>query len=343
MSNNRKRKKGTTTRVTSHDVAKRAGVSQAAVSRVYRPGASASAAMRQKVLTAADELGYRPNAIARGLSTQRSNMVALIMLRQTNLDYPDSLVELATSLSTKGMRALLFSIEDFSELDSVVEQILQYQVDGVIVGGALTVTQRKVFDKHEIPVIFYGCTPPDRPFNAVDCDNDEGTEWLVKQLLDTGHRSFGLMAGPKSGRVAIERAEFFLRKLEAHGVDVIESACCDYDYRVARETFAALIGRFDKTPDAVIAVTDSLAIACIDEARANFGLRIPDDISITGFDGVRTSGLQPYDLTTVRLPRRRMAEAATTMLVEHIENPDLAPGLRTFSGVPVAGGSIRTR
>lgn len=332
--------KGSASRVTSHHVAERAGVSQAAVSRVYRPGASASEAMRQKVHAAAKELGYRPNAIARGLSTQRSNMVALIMLRQTNLDYPDTLVELTSSLSNEGLRALLFSIESLSELDSVVDQVLQYQVDGVIVGGTLSAAQRKVLDTAGIPIVFYGGTPPDRPFNAIDCDNDEGTEWLVERLVDAGHQRFGLMAGPRSGRVAIERSEFFLQKLRDRGFEDVVSVSCDYEYRNARQGFAELMNKTGKKPDAVIAVTDSLAIASIDEARGNLGLDVPRDISITGFDGVRIAGLEPYNLTTVRLPRRRMAEAAVTMLLEHIENPDLPPELRTFSGVPVTGKSI---
>ena len=327
-------------RVTSHDVAKRAGVSQAAVSRVYRPGASASDAMRQKVHTAAKELGYRPNAIARGLSTQRSNMVALIMLRQTNLDYPDTLVELTSCLSHEGIRALLFSIESLSELNTVVDQVLQYQVDGVIMGGPLFAAQRKVLDSAGIPIIFYGGTPPDRPFNAVDCDNDEGTEWLVDQLVGAGHRRFGLMAGLESGRVAVERSKFFLQKLHERGFDDTISVSCDYEYRTARRAFAELMDKMGSAPDAVIAVTDGLAIASIDEARGNFGLDVPGDLSITGFDGVRIAGFQPYNLTTVRLPRRRMANAAVTMLLEHIENPDLPPELRTFSGIPMPGHSL---
>ncbi len=340
MTRTKKGTRGATSRVTSYDVAELAGVSQAAVSRVYRPGASASEAMREKVLAAAKELGYRPNAIARGLSTQRSNMVALIMFRQTNLDYPDTLVELTSSLSREGIRALLFSVEQFGELSAVVEQILQYQVDGVIMGGPMTAAQRKVLDKAGIPVIFYGGTPPDRPFNAVDCDNDEGTGWLVDQLVDAGHQTFGLMAGPESGRVAVQRAEFFLGKLRERGFDDVISVSCGYDYQEARSGFAKLMNKMRTKPDAVIAVTDSLAIASIDEARGNFGLDVPEDISITGFDGVRISGFQPYNLTTVRLPRRRMAEAAVTMLLEHIENPDLPPELRTFSGVPVTGNSL---
>ena len=119
-------------KATSYDVARIAGVSQSAVSRVFKQGASASESMRKRVLEAAAEVGYRPNAIARGLITQRSNMVAVLISRMTNLNYPEVLVQLTQAFSERGIRVLLFTIERESETPSVVEQLLQYQVDGVV-------------------------------------------------------------------------------------------------------------------------------------------------------------------------------------------------------------------
>ena len=97
-------------RATSYDVAELAGVSQSAVSRVFQDGASASKDMRDRVLSAANKLGYRPNAIARGLITQRSNMVAVVITRQTNLYYPEVLVQLTQRFSECGIRVLLFTL-----------------------------------------------------------------------------------------------------------------------------------------------------------------------------------------------------------------------------------------
>ena len=337
------RRKRVRNRVTSHDVAELAGVSQAAVSRVFRSGASASPAMRRKVLAAARQLGYRPNAIARGLSTQRSNMVALIMLRQINLDYPDTLVEITSSFSTHGIRVLLFSIESFDELDATVDQVLQYQVDGVVVAGVFNAKQRKACDDSGIPVIYYGLAPRNAPYSCIDCDNNQGTDWLVDQLIDAGHRRFGIMAGPRYGLVAEARASLLADKLRARNDTEINFVHCEYDYPSAREGFANLLRTADSPPDAVVAVTDSLAIASIDEARQNFGLRVPDDLSVTGFDGVRTAQLEPYKLTTIRLPRRRMADAAVSMLIDRIDNPDLSTEVRVFSGVPVPGNTIKRK
>ena len=97
-------------RATSYDVAKLAGVSQSAVSRVFQDGASASKAMRDRVMAAADQLGYRPNAIARGLITRRSNMVAVVISKLTNLYYPEVLVKLTQNFSEHGVRVLLLSL-----------------------------------------------------------------------------------------------------------------------------------------------------------------------------------------------------------------------------------------
>ena len=328
-------------RVTSHDVARLAGVSQAAVSRVYRQGASASAEMREKVREAARQLGYRPNAIARGLSSRRSNMVALIMLRQTNLTYPDSLVEISSSFSARGIQVLLFSIETYDELDDTVDRVLQYQVDGVVIGGTFNRAQRRAFDDAGIPVIYYGLAPRGAPYSCVDCDNGKGTEWLAEKLLSAGHRRFGIMAGPKNGAVARVRTRMLEAGLRAGGADDVVIVHCGYEYENARRGFVELMRTNRRLPDAVAAITDSLAIGSIDEARENFGLDVPGDISITGFEGVRIGGLEPYKLTTIRLPRKRMAAAVVDLLTDRIEDPDLSPEVRLFTGIPVPGQTVR--
>ena len=125
-------------RATSYDVAELAGVSQSAVSRVFQDGASASKAMRDRVMAAANQLGYRPNAIARGLITQRSNMVAVVISKLTNLYYPEVLVKLTQRFSEHGVRVLLFALERESDTESVIEQMLQYRVDGVLTAAFFT-------------------------------------------------------------------------------------------------------------------------------------------------------------------------------------------------------------
>ena len=133
-------------RPTSYDVAELAGVSQSAVSRVFKEGASASKAMRKRVHEAAAKIGYRPNAIARGLITQRSNMVAVIISKLTNLYYPEVLVHISQRFSDFGIRVLLFGLPSENSIDTVLDQVLQYQVDGVLTAALMTPAQLKLVE-----------------------------------------------------------------------------------------------------------------------------------------------------------------------------------------------------
>ena len=328
-------------RATSYDVAKLAGVSQSAVSRVFQEGASASKSMRDRVLRAADELGYRPNAIARGLITQRSNMVAVIISKLTNLYYPEVLVQLTQRFSEHGVRVLLFALEHEGDIESILEQMLQYQVDGILTAAMMTPKQLRTVDNIGIPVVFYNRSYDDELVNSVRCDQEEGERWLVGELVKGGHQSFGVVEGPSDSVVSAERTAGALRKLREMKIRDITSVGGDYGYDTGRRCFAEIVAKRGSAPDAIIAANDVMAIGCIDEAREGFGLNVPDDISIVGFDGVGPASYAAYDVTTVRQPVGRMTEAAISMLLERIENPDLSPEKRAFSGLRVRGGSAR--
>ena len=330
-------------RATSYDVAQLAGVSQSAVSRVFQEGASASSAMRARVMEAADQLGYRPNAIARGLITQRSNMVAVVISKLTNLYYPEVLVQLTQQFSLRGVRVLLFALESESDAASVLEQMLQYRVDGILTAALFSPEQLATIESAHIPVVFYNRTSVDQRVTSVRCDQEEGERWLVDQLVDAGHRSFGIVEGPPDSVVSIERKMGALEELAARGITDITTFGGDYGYETGRKCFAELVRKHGSPPDAVIAANDVMAIGCIDEARETFGLEVPDDISIVGFDGVGPARYAAYDVTTVRQPVRRMSEAAATMLIDRIEDHDLSPEKRVFSGERIRGGSARFR
>jgi DNA-binding LacI/PurR family transcriptional regulator len=328
-------------RATSYDVAELAGVSQSAVSRVFQDGASASKDMRDRVLSAANKLGYRPNAIARGLITQRSNMVAVIITRQTNLYYPEVLVQLTQRFSERGIRVLLFTLEHERDTDSVLEQVLQYQVDGVVTAAILSPQQMDTVKNAGIPVIFFNRTLPERLVNSVRCDQEEGERWLIHELVNAGHKSFAIVSGPADSPVSMERTQGALQKLRELKFDDVLIVSGDYSYASGRAAFAEIVQRMDGLPDAVVAANDVMAIGCIDEARETNDIRVPEDISIVGFDGVGPARYAAYDLSTVRQPVGRMTEAAVSMLIERIENPELTPEKRVFSGDRIRGGSAR--
>jgi DNA-binding LacI/PurR family transcriptional regulator len=328
-------------RATSYDVAELAGVSQSAVSRVFQDGASASKKMRDRVMAAADKLGYRPNAIARGLITQRSNMVAVLITQQTNLYYPEVLFQLTGRFSDRGIRVLLFTLEHEADIDSMLEKILQYRVDGIVTAALLTPKQLKTIENASIPVIFFNRTLPEVLVNSVRCDQEEGERWLVGELHDAGHRSFAIVTGPEDSPISRERTTGALRKLDELGIRDVAVVHGNFGSASGRQAFAEIMKLSGSPPDAVIVANDAMAIGVVDGAREDFGLSVPGDISIVGFDGVGPARFAAYDITTVRQPIGRMTEAAVSMLLDRIENPELSPEKRVFSGERIRGGSAR--
>lgn len=157
-------------RATSYDVARLAGVSQSAVSRCFKPGASISGKMRERVMKAAKELEYQPNAIARGLITQRSNLVAVLVSGRLNLYYPEVLFKITEQLSAAGLRALLFTVDNEEDTEMVIEQAWQFQVDGVISASHMSQDQYKILEKRQIPVVFFNRYFADHPNTVVYCD-----------------------------------------------------------------------------------------------------------------------------------------------------------------------------
>jgi DNA-binding LacI/PurR family transcriptional regulator len=335
-----KKKLSETTGSTSYDVAELAGVSQSAVSRAFRKGASVAPKTREKIMRAAKQLGYQPNAFARGLITKRTNLIAVVISNLTNLNYPEVLAELTQRLSNFGNRVLLFSLVTESDVNEVLGQIWPYRVDGAIVAAKLTDEQLQQFNDRGIPVILYNRVGDMTPAASVCCDSAAGERELVKLLLAAGHRSFGIIAGPEDSYVGEERLASALRSLELAGITPHVHRG-SFDYESGEEGLRALLDRAGGELDAVICLNDVMAIGAIDCARNLFGMNIPDDLSIVGFDGVGPATWLGYQLTTIRQPVRRMTQAAVSMLVERVENPGMIPEQRLFGGELLSGRSAR--
>ncbi len=327
-------------RVTSYDVARHAGVSQSAVSRCFKDGASVSKRMRDKVMKSVRELGYQPNAIARGLITRRSNMIGVIV---SNLNfYPEVLSELSARCTSRGVHVLLFTIDYESDVNRIVDQLWQYQVDGVIAAAHLDAAQIKLFEERSVPVVFYNRAYNDYPVSSVCCDQVEGERQLVNLLVDSGaHQSFAVVSGPKDSVVSMLRTQGAIDRLREAGISDITEASGDYTYESGRKALLDILKRRGSLPDAVICANDIMALGCMDEARFHLEIDVPGDVSIVGFDGVGAASWSSYDLTTIQQPVESMAEAAVSMLLERVDNEMLPPEKRSFSGVLRRGRSIR--
>ncbi len=327
--------------VTSYDVARHAGVSQSAVSRCFKPGASVSKKMRERVMKAAEELGYEPNAIARSLISGRSNLVAVLISNLTNLYYPEVLAELTQRFSAAGVRVLLFTLTREAEADEVLQQVWPYRVDGVIASAQLSPAHVAEFEKRGVPLVFYNRHLHNLPVSSVCCDQEDGARQLVDGLFHAGHRKFAVIAGPPDSVVGVERKTAALERLEELGVENVPVIGEDYSYESGFNAANALIGLSSSAPDAVICANDVVAIGALDCFRVEHNLHAPADISVVGFDGVGPARWKSYNLTTIRQPVRRMTEAAVSMLMQMIEEPGLPNEKRVFSGMLKPGTSAK--
>jgi DNA-binding LacI/PurR family transcriptional regulator len=325
-------------RPTSYDVARIAGVSQSAVSRCFAPGGSIAPATRDLILKVASELGYRPNALAQGLISGRTHLVALLISSQTNLYYPEVLAELTRCLTEQGMRVLLFSLEAESDVDAVLDQVWRHSVDGAISAARLSEDQIRLFADHGVPLVLYNRVSANGTADSVGCDSWTGERELVTRLLRAGHRRFGVIAGPIDSFVAEDRRSAALACLAEAGIKDVPIARGDYSYESGGEGLRALLAQ-NAHYDAVICVNDVMAIGAIDMARDGFGLAVPQDISIVGFDGAGAASWTSYRVTSIRQPVRRMTEAAARMLVDRMADPTMAAEQRLFAGQFIAGRS----
>ena len=327
-------------RATSYDVARLAGVSQSAVSRCFKPGASVSQKMRDRVMKAAEQLEYTPNAIARGLITQRSNLVAVLVSGGLNLYYPEVLFRLTGELSKAGLRALLFTIDSEQEAADVIEQAWQFQVDGLISASHMSPDQYATLKKRKIPVVFFNRYFADDPNNVVYCDPLVQVREVVEKLSGLGHRRFAIIEGPENNMVSRERTRLVTEEIaRLKGSDLI---CVkgDFTYDSGATGLQEILGADRPRPSAIICVNDMMAMGLMDEARSVVGLDVPRDLSIVGFDGIGMSQFASYELTTIRQPIGRMCESAVAMIMARIEQPEQSSEKRVFEGALIAGGSI---
>ncbi|MEZ0496404.1 LacI family DNA-binding transcriptional regulator [Sphingomonas sp. IW22] len=327
-------------RATSYDVARVAGVSQSAVSRCFAPGGSVSSGTRERILKVARELGYRPNALAQGLISGRTNLVAVLISSLTDLYYPEVLTELARQLTLRDMRMLLFSLETESEVDAVLHQVWRHSVDGVISAARLSDAQVELFAQHEVPLVLYNRTAVIASAASVCCDSVSGEQALVTRLLAAGHQRFAIIAGPEDSYVGEERRMAAAQRLAMAGINDVPVVRGDYSYDSGRAGLHAIAAR-GALPDAVICVSDQMAAGAMDAARIDLDIAVPDRLSVVGFDGSGPAGWASYEVTSIRQPVRRMTDAAVAMLTERIEDPDMPGERRLFAGKLLTGKSAR--
>jgi len=312
--------------VTSQHVAKKAGVSQSAVSRVFSEGASASAAMTEKVHKAANELGYRPNVLARSLITGKSKIIGLVVAYLENQFYPEALERLSLSLQERGYHVLVFMAtltED--NVDQLLEELLDYQVDGIVMASAsMSSDLARRCEKAGVPVVLFNRRQDDKRLSAITSDNVAGGKKLAQFLIAGEHQRIAHIAGWEGASTQRDRELGFMAELERAGVPLFDREVGNYHFE---STQAAARRMFKKAriPDAVFVGNDHMAMAVMECIRYEFKLRVPEDVSIVGYDDVELASWPSFSITTIRQPSNQMVSETVTTLMNNIERGETEP------------------
>jgi DNA-binding LacI/PurR family transcriptional regulator len=328
-------------RVTSYDVASAAGVSQSAVSRCFKPGASVSKATYARVMQAAADLDYTPNAAARSLNTRRSNQVALVVSHMVTVHYPELLAELSRQFSLRGMRILLFSQPRETDIGATLAEVWQHQVDGVVVAARMTDQQVGEFERRRLPFVLFNRNQRGIDVNAIVCDQAGAARTIVTRLAAAGHRCFAMIDGPADSALAQERKRGVTERLAELCLPAPLIVNGNHDYASGARGLREIVERLGRVPDAIICCNDAMAIGCLDTARHELKIDVPGQLSVTGFDGITAAGWLSYNLTTLRQPVRQMAQATAEMLVGLIGADKPCAERRVFSASVIEGATAR--
>lgn len=313
--------------VTSHDVAKRAGVSRAAVSRTFTPNASVSEETRTKVRKAASELGYRVNYLARSLINQRSDLVGLVAAGIDNPFRTMQIDMLSRRLLAHNLRPLLLPTSSSGDVGPFIENLLQYSVSGVIItSDAPPTVLCEECAANNIPIVLIN-KGEDIPFvDRVINDDQTAGRMAADLLIELGCRTIAVMAALDVSFTARQRFGAFVMRCSEAGLDarVITPEINDYDCG-----FTAAAGLVEAGVDGLFCVNDYMACGAIDAIARQHPPSSPFPIRVIGHDDIPQAGWKAYRLTTFTQPCDIQAEAAIAFLESRMLAPEVPARLTT--------------
>lgn len=309
--------------ITSHDVARLAGVSQSAVSRAFTPGASISAVLRDKVRDAAMRLGYQPNLLPRMMVKGRSGIVAIVVGGGYNPFHAATQEAFSHALQRAGKRIMLVQAQSDRTLDEMVSDIIGYRIDGVVT--ALSILSQHAADAitaHGIPVVTLNSGITTETIRVVGIDNVGAGREAALHMIARGGSHFAYVGADSIASRA--REEGYCAAVTKAGFARPQCLSGTLDYDGGLAVGRRLLNQSER-PNAIFCVNDLTAIGIMDAWRMDGGLNFPADAQIIGFDDIPASRWLTNNLTTINQNVEMMAHHA----VEIIENLDTYPHLST--------------
>ncbi|WP_425640329.1 LacI family DNA-binding transcriptional regulator [Agrobacterium radiobacter] len=300
--------------VTAEEVAKKAGVSRSAVSRTFTPGGSVSKAVRRKVLKAAQELGYRVNRLAQGLNNDRSNLIGVVGANLSSPFISKQLDLLSIGLLRRGLQCLLLNAADArKDIAPLIERLFEFRAQAIVVlSGEPPASIVDECIANGVRLILINQRLDRTDTNMVLSDNSRGADLAAMRLVEAKCKKVAVISSGSQTPAQLRRAGAFTQRMGIEGVEVVpwSGGPTSYDsgYQAGRELLT------DKTIDGAFCVTDLLALGFMDAARLEMGRRVPEDISIVGFDDIPQAAWKSYQLTTIAQSFDALTEKVLTAL-----------------------------
>ena len=331
---------GSDRRTTITDVARSAGVSVATVSKVLNGRYGVAVSTAAHVHTVIERLGYEPSLVARSLRSHRTNVIGVLVAEFEPFS-AELLKGVSKAVGGSGYELLAYSGGGGADGNVGWERRYLTRLSGTLIDGAILVTPTVVDHDYRIPVVAVDphTGPSDLP--TVDSDNLSGAMAATEHLIRLGHRRIGFLGGREDLESARMRAEGYRRSMAAAGIPLDADLMRIGGYR---EEMADLPARelltMAQPPTAIFAANDLSAIRTMEVARS-LGLRIPEDLSVIGFDNVPESALTTPPLTTISQPIQRMGFEAMKLLIDLIDGTEVPDPHRQLPTELVERGSCR--
>ena len=306
------------------DIAKLAGVSRSTVSRVVNASPNVDAATRKKVEKIIQTTGYHPNAAARSLASQRTNMIGLVIPRTTSAFFTDPYFPhltqgVAFACNNHHLTLSLFLVGNQEDENEITPRLLRRgMLDGILVqsGTADDMLFRRLISS-QIPLLVLGRPFEEKSANYIDVDNISASKNATSHLIKLGYRRIGMITGTTHSTSTIDRRAGFVQAMAEAGMEIDPTLIAEGDFS-ENSGYVAMKKLLPFKPDAIFAQSDVMAIGAM-RAAQEAGLEIPGDVAFVGFDDLPIASTLPIKLTTVHQPITHFGIKAVDLLLDMIE------------------------
>ncbi|BBG60637.1 sugar-binding domain protein [Providencia rustigianii DSM 4541] len=328
------------------DVARLAGVSTSTVSHVINQNRYVSESITSRVKSAIEQLNYAPSALARSLKMNRTNTIGMLLTTSNNPFFAEVVRGVERSCYELGYSLILCNTEgDLQRMDHSLETLLQKRVDGLLI--MCTEVQgpsKNVFSRYpSVPTVMMDWSPFELDGDVIQDNSFLGGEIATRYLIDAGFSRIACIAGPQDKSPARARYQGFIQAMQHASLDVHDEYVIfsDFEFAGGFESMNKLL-ELPNPPEAIFAGNDAMAVGAY-QAIFQKGMKVPEDISIIGYDDIDLSSYMIPPLTTVHQPKDELGQQAVNKLIHRMDNPDAEPSVLVLTPKLIERQSVKKR